>query len=68
MNKLLELYGASMADCKTFDEWVAKRVRQGDGEKYRATWNEVHNVKAPKPKRKRRTKAEMEAADGEASD
>ncbi len=47
----------SMKGYKTFEAWAKVHIRKGDGEKFRAVFNEVNGIEAPK--RRRRTKAEM---------
>ena len=58
----------SMKKYKTFEAWKAVHIRSGDGEKYRAQWDAIHGVEAPKPRRRRRTKAEMEADEQKSTD
>lgn len=58
-------FADSMSKCKTFEEWESRYLRIPATDAHRADFDAVHGT-APKPKarRKRRTKAEMEASRG----
>ena len=54
---------ASMLKCETVEDWAARHLRGELTDKFRTAFNEAHGVEKPEPtRRKRRTKAEMEAA------
>lgn len=64
-----EAQKASMLKCKTVEEWAARHLRVELTDKFRTAFDEAHGVAKPVPtRRKRRTKAEMEAASVETSD
>ena len=44
-----------MKEAESFEVWVKKYIRAGDGEKYRAEYNKIHGIE---PVRRRRRKRE----------
>ncbi len=54
----------SMKKYKTFDEWKAKHIRVGDGEKFRKDWDAIHGESKPRRRgRPKKEESEQESTD-----